>query len=289
MPDLVMATCAELPAGDEDGDALVAALADHGVTARWQVWTDQAMTWTDELVVVRSTWDYTRYRDRFLDWTRTVPRLANPADVIAWNSDKTYLRDLAKAGVPVVPTTFVPPGQAAPLPVAGEFVVKPSVGAGSIGAGRFTGDAVVAAQTHVTNLHDAGRIVLVQPYVTDIDSAGETALVYFDGQFSHAVRKGAMLPPQVTNPLAGELDDDLFVLERIDAREASAAELAVAEQVMDVLHARLGTELLYARVDLLPTPVGPVLIELELIEPSLFLSYDSKAADRLAAAIAARA
>lgn len=291
MPEVVIATCADLPAGDEDADALESALAERGVAARWQAWTDETVSWTDALVVVRSTWDYTRRRDAFVDWTRAVPRLVNPADVIAWNSDKTYLRDLAKADLPVVPTTFVPPGQAAPLPVEGEFVVKPSVGAGSIGAGRFADDAVVAAQAHVTTLHDAGRIVLVQPYVTDIDEAGETALIYFDGVFSHAVRKAAMLPPQATNPLGVELTDELFALERIDAREPSAAELAVGERVMDVLRERLGTDLLYARVDLLPTPAGPVLVELELTEPSLFLGYDSHhpgAADRLATAIATR-
>jgi glutathione synthase/RimK-type ligase-like ATP-grasp enzyme len=286
---VVFATCAELPAGDEDGDALVAALAARGVAARWQVWNDPTASWTDDLVVVRSTWDYSRDRDGFVAWARAVPRLENPAEVVAWNSDKTYLRELADAGVPVIPTTFVPPGQAAPLPVAGEFVVKPSVGAGSVGAARFTDDAAEAAHGHVMTLHDAGRVVLVQPYVTDVDTAGETSLVYLDGAFSHAIRKGAMLPALATNPLDGGLGDELYLLERIEARQASAAELAVGAQVMQLLRARLGAALLYARVDLLPTRAGPVLIELELIEPSLFLGYDPQAADRLAAAIVTRA
>jgi len=283
---VVIATCAELPAGDEDGDALVAALADRGVAARWQVWNDPAASWADDLVVVRSTWDYTSDRDGFVAWARSMPRLANPAEVIAWNSDKTYLRDLADAGVPVVSTTFVAPGETARLPLAGEFVVKPSVGAGSMGAGRFAADAADAARAHVTSLHDAGRTVLVQPYVTDVDTVGETALVYLDGVFSHAISKGAMLPPGLVHPADGYR---LYVEERIEAREASTAELAVADQVMRLLRARFGADLLYARVDLLPTPAGPLLIELELTEPSLFLSYDAKAADRLAEAIAVRA
>jgi hypothetical protein len=283
---VVIATCAELPAGDEDGDALVAALADRGVAARWQVWNDPAASWADDLVVVRSTWDYTSDRDGFVAWARSMPRLANPAEVIAWNSDKTYLRDLADAGVPVVSTTFVAPGETARLPLAGEFVVKPSVGAGSMGAGRFAADAADAARAHVTSLHDAGRTVLVQPYVTEVDTVGETALVYLDGVFSHAIGKGAMLPPGLVHPADGYR---LYVEERIEAREASAAELAVGDQVMRLLRARFGADLLYARVDLLPTPAGPLLIELELTEPSLFLSYDAKAADRLAEAIAVRA
>jgi len=284
---LALATCAALPSGDEDGDPLVAALAARGVSARWQVWTDPGASWEDDLVVVRSTWDYTRDRDAFLSWANAVPRLENPAEVIAWNSDKSYLRDLADAQVPVVPTTFLPPGELAPLPV-GEFVVKPSVGAGSMGVGRFAADAGDAARAHVTSLHNAGRIVLVQPYLTDVDTAGETALVYVEGDYSHAIRKGAMLAPQVSNPLNELSTDALYVFEQIEAREPSVAELAVGAQVMQVLRARLGANLLYARVDLLPTPAGPMLIELELTEPSLFLGYDDKAADRLAAAIAAR-
>ena len=283
---VAIATCAELPSGDEDGDALVAALGARGVTARWVVWNDPAASWAQDLVVVRSTWDYTRDRDAFLAWARCVPRLVNPAEVIAWNSDKTYLRDLAAAGVPVVPTTFVPPGRIAELPVDGEFVVKPSVGAGSMGAGRFAADDVQAAQAHVGALHDAGRIVLVQPYLSDVDVAGETALVYVDGDFSHAISKGAMLPAGVVHPPQGY---QLYVEEQVAARDPSQLECAIGERVMQVLRARVGAELLYARVDLLPTPSGPVLVELELTEPSLFLGFDPKAADRLADAIAMRA
>lgn len=285
---VALSTCADLPSGDQDADALVAALAVRGVSATWKVWTDPAASWGDDLVVVRCTWDYTRDRDAFLAWADAVPRLENPAEVIAWNSDKCYLRDLADAGVPIVPTTFVAPGELAPLPVDGDFVVKPSVGAGSMGVGRFAGGAAEAARAHVTRLHGAGRIVMVQPYLAEVDAAGETALIYVDGIYSHAIRKGAMLPPQATHPLDDVSPDLLYVFEQVQAREASVAELAVGAQVMQVLRARLGANLLYARVDLLPTPTGPVLVELELTEPSLFLSYAAQAADRLAEGIAAR-
>ncbi len=156
-----------------------------------------------------------------------------------------------------------------------------------MGVGRFAADAVEAAQAHVATLHDAGRTVLVQPYVADVDTAGETALIYLDGRFSHAIRKGAMLGRRATNPL-NDGSDTLYVVEEVQARDASAVELAMGGQVIQVLRDRVGGDLLYARVDLLPTPAGPVLIELELTEPSLFLSYDDNATDRLADAITAR-
>ncbi|MEO6886226.1 MAG: hypothetical protein ABI232_08090, partial [Jatrophihabitantaceae bacterium] len=195
MPLVLLATCSELPTGDEDADALVEALDSVGVDARWQVWNDPAAKWDGGLVVVRSTWDYTSDRAAFLEWAKSVPRLENAATVIAWNSDKGYLRDLADVDVPVVPTTWVLPGADVELPQTGDVVIKPSVGAGSRGAGRFGPDARDAAREHVRALHEAGRSVLVQPYLDGIDTVGETALIYLDGVFSHAVAKAAMLAP----------------------------------------------------------------------------------------------
>jgi glutathione synthase/RimK-type ligase-like ATP-grasp enzyme len=280
-----LATCAALPDGDEDGISLLRALTALGVTARWQAWTDTHADWSADLTVIRSTWDYTLDRERFLRWVASVPRPANPAPVVIWNSDKTYLRDLARHGVPIVPTVWAAPGEAAELPAVGEFVVKPSVGAGSRGAGRFAATDAEAARWHVRTLHEAGRTVLVQPYLADVDTAGETALIYFDGSFSHAIGKAAMLPEGVVHAVEARV---LFVEERISARTATAAELAIGARVVHVLRDRFGGDLLYARVDLLPGVDGPALVELELTEPSLFLGYDEGAADRFAAAIARR-
>lgn len=287
MTAVLLATCADLPTGDEDAALLDAALTARGLEPRWSVWDDPAVDWTAGPTVLRSTWDYTGRREEFLAWTRRVPRLANPPAVVAWNSDKTYLRDLAEAGIAIVPTEWVEPGRPVPLPVAGEYVIKPSVGAGSRGAGRFTPDRADAARTHAQALHDAGRVVLLQPYLADVDRVGETALVYVDGRYSHAVTKGAMLPETAANPLdlaAGEL----FVEERILPADASPAERGLGEQVIGYVRERFGDQL-YCRVDLLPTPDGPVVIELELTEPSLFLDRADGAADRFADAIAARA
>jgi hypothetical protein len=245
------------------------------------VWDDPGVDWAAfALVVVRSTWDYVARRDAFLDWARTVPHLANPADVLAWNTDKRYLALLGDAGLPVVATTFLDPGEPLTGALDGEVVVKPAVSAGSIDTERHA--AAGAAAEHVARLHDAGRTAMVQPYVAGVDEAGETALLYVDGRFSHAIRKGPMLVE------GRATQDGLYVLEDIRAREPSAAELDVGERVMTYVRERFGS-LLYARVDLLPGVGGePVLVELELTEPSLFLDHDEAAADRLAAAIAAR-
>lgn len=286
MPPVILATCAALPDGDEDGELLLSALARAGVPATWQAWTDPAVDWTIALTVVRSTWDYTDRPEQFLGWARSVPRLANPADVIEWSSDKTYLHDLVAAGVPTVPTVFARPGESAALAIDVEYVVKPSIGAGSRGAGRFAAGDQAAARAHMQMLHAGGRTVLVQPYLADVDTVGETALLYFAGEFSHAITKGAMLPQGTVHPHAGH---GLYVEERITPHAATDAELAVGAKAMAVLRERFGQDLLYARVDLLPGPDGPVLVELEVAEPSVFLSYHDGAADRFAAAIAALA
>jgi hypothetical protein len=131
--------------------------------------------------------------------------------------------------------------------------------------------------------------VLVQPYLRGVDVAGETALIYVDGEFSHAVRKGPMLPAGVAHPVHGW---ELFVEEEISARVPDPAELAVGSAALGVIRARFGADQLYARVDLLPTPAGPVVVELELTEPSLFLQVGQPGTDpavTFAAAIAERA
>ena len=287
MVSVLLATCADLPEGDEDAGVLVTALAEHGVEARWAAWTDPQIGWDDGLVVLRSTWDYTNRRDHFLDWVAGLDRVANGADVVAWNTDKVYLRDLLAAGVPTVPTCFAEPGQAVEFPDAAEVVVKPSVGAGSRGVGRFTADRRPAALEHAAALHSAGRTVLVQPYVEAVDVAGETALVYIDGRFSHAVAKGPMLPAGITHPVDGW---ELYVEERITARTPAPDELEVGAAALQAVRDRFGADQLYARVDLLPTADGPVLVELELTEPSLFLAFGrDDPAGVFAAAIAARA
>lgn len=232
------------------------------------------MAWDSfDLVVVRSTWDYWLRHDEFLAWTRSVPRLANDAEVIAWNTDKTYLHRLELAGVPIVPTTWVRPGDPFEVPDQA-FVVKPTVSAAAQDTAAYPPGAI-EARDHVGALHAAGRPVMLQPYVEAVDTAGETSVLVFDGEVSHAIRKAAILR------VGDGFVDDLASRFAISAKRASPDEVALAEQVVEVVRS-WGHELLYARVDLMP---GPLLIELELTEPSLFLRQVPGSADRFAAAV----
>jgi hypothetical protein len=288
---IALATCSAFPDGDEDVPALADAMDALDAEAVSAVWDDPAVDWDSfDLTVIRSTWDYPlRFAD-FQAWIRRVPRLANPAPLVAWNTTKTYLRDLAGAGVPVVPTRWYEPGsesngQFSP-PAAAEYVVKPAVGAGSRDVGRFrAGVDDGAAARHLDGLLAAGSTVMVQPYLEAVDTAGESALIYFKGVYSHAIRKGPMLDRPGIATSADHEDFGLFLEERISPRVAGEAERALAERVLAAVPADLG-EPLYARVDMVPGPDGaPVLLELELAEPSLFLAYAPGAVERCAAAL----
>lgn len=286
---IALATCLAMPTGDGEDQPLADALSALGHRVSMVPWDQPGIDWTAfDATVIRATWNYTARYDEFGKWVSSVPRLYNPAPVVLPNTDKCYLASLAEAGLPVVPTTVLPPGAEPVLPASGEFVLKPAIGAGSRGAGRFDAalpDTAEQAAEHLRQLHAAGRTVLLQPYLDAVDTAGETALVFFDGVFSHAIRKGPMLDPQARYPMAAEA---LYVEENITARQPSAAELAVAARVLAHAGAGLDEPPLYARVDLLPGPDGPVLIELELVEPSLFLSFAPGAGERFAAAVSAR-
>lgn len=285
---IALASCLALPTGNGDDLALLAPLAALGVEASMVPWDQPGVDWSQfDATVLRATWDYTLRRDDFLAWAAAAPRLYNPFSVVLANSDKGYLADLAAAGLPVVQTWLAPIGVEPQFPESGEFVLKPSVGAGSRGAGRFDAGrpgTLEAAREHLRALHDAGRTVLVQPYHSGVDTAGETALIYIDGTYSHAIRKGPMLEPEVRHQVYGPA----YVPENITSRQPSEEELAVADKVFAYANGQQEGDLLYARIDLLPGPDGPVVVELELVEPSLYLSYSDTAAGLLAAAISAR-
>ena len=271
-----------MPHLDDEEILVVPELERRGLEVAFPVWNDPSVDWDAfGLVVVRTTYDYPEHHDAFVAWARRVPRLANPGEVIAWNTDKRYLGELAEAGLPMIPTTFVGPGEPLTVPEAAEVVVKPTVSAGSRDTERHAATDTGAIAVHVERLHASGRTAMVQPYLDQVDEAGETALLYLGGRYSHAIRKGPMLQPGKAPP-AG-----LFALEDIQPREPSATERALGDRVAAAVTERWG-ELLYTRVDLLPSPDGPRVIEVELTEPSLFLGHDAGAPARLADAIAAR-
>jgi O-ureido-D-serine cyclo-ligase len=292
MTTIALVTAAAARNLDEDLAPLEAAMRTAGIAPSIVNWDDEAIDWSAfDLAVLRSTWDYSTRLAEFLRWVDRVSpltTLVNPRDVVRWNTDKHYLAHLAKAGVPVVPSTFIEPGEDAGraldafLASAGdEFVVKPSVGAGSRDAQRYGRDERDAALAHATRLLDANRSVLMQPYLARVDAHGETALIFFAGAFSHAIRKGPLLK-RGEGPTRA-----LFATEHIMPRTPSADEIAVATRT---LAAMPFGELLYARVDLIHDDDGaPRVLELELTEPSLFFEHATGSADRFAAAIAERA
>ena len=242
------------------------------------MWDDPDADWSAfELVVVREPWDYTERREQFVAWADALgDRVLNPPEVLRWNTDKRYLADLDAAGLPVVPTTFLEPGAPIVLP-DGPCVVKPTVSGGSRNTARH--DDPRAAEAHARQLLDDGWVVMVQPYVANVDTAGETALLFYDGVYDHAIRKGPLL-------LGGAAAvDGLFAPENIEPREPRAAERAVADAVMAEVERRFG-RLLYARVDVVGE--DPAVLELELTEPSLFFAHSDGAAERYAAAIRRR-
>lgn len=288
-PRVAIVTAISAFGADRDTAPLCDALASIGISGEHVAWDDPTVSWARfDAAVLRSPWDYTQRRPAFIDWARRAARatpVINPAHAIAWNTDKRYLAELAGSGVAVVESRFVPPGQPlASLPDWPEFVIKPTVAAGSSGAARFTSGQHASALAHAHALQAEGAHLMLQPYLADVDAVGETALVYFDGVFSHAVRKAALLGADGSRRCSQSHPDVIQPCQAdADQRVLAEAVLAEAGRLLD-----LPRPLAYARIDLLPSPDGPQLLELELTEPSVFLELGEGAAGRMAAAIQAR-
>jgi hypothetical protein len=284
---VALATCAEYATLDEDDQLLLAPLDARGIDAVPLVWDVPADWAAFDAVIIRQTWDCAERGPEFLAWIDRVAAdtpVLNPRAVIAWSMDKRYLRDLAADGVPCVPTTFLEPGDPWSLPASGEYVVKPTDSAGSRNTARYSPGDTERADAHIRRLHAEGRTVMLQPYLASVDEQGESALLFFDGVFSHTARKGPLLSREAA------VIELLFIKESISPRRVRPEELAVAEAALAAARARTGVwPPLYARVDLVDDPAGaPMVLELEMVEPSVFLATDPKAADRFAAAIDAR-
>ena len=293
-PRIALVTARAARGTDYDMAPLLAALRAAGTDAHEVDWDDAAIDWGRfDLVLLRSTWDYFERLAEFLDWAARVverTRLLNPLAVLRWNTDKHYLAELARAGVPVVPSTFLEPDDDAAAildvvlnthPDAHDFVVKPAVGAGSRDAQRHARDDRSGIIAHAQRLLNRRRSVLLQPYLDRVDEHGETALLFFDGVFSHAIRKGPLLKRNA-GPTTG-----LYAEETITPRTPSPDEREVAQRALAAIP--LDGPLLYARVDLIHDDDGaPRLLELELVEPSVFVAHADGAAQRFVTAILAR-
>ncbi|MEU2264858.1 hypothetical protein ABZ568_00085 [Streptomyces olindensis] len=274
------------PSKDRDLPVLVRALREAGAEAVAVPWDDPGADWGGfDLAVIRSTWDYSWRAEEFGAWVERcgkLTRLANPPEIVRWNADKRYLGDLAAAGVPVVPTRYIAPGEPADLTDHPEYVVKPTSGAGARFAARYTRDEHDTAVRQLERMHAEGFTAMVQPYMRSIDTAGERALQFFGGSLLHAGVKGAVLAPGTP------YDADKVAHPDLRPWEPTAAELAVAERALDAVPG--GTEPLYARVDLVTGPDGePCVMELELIEPNLFLWLHPDSVPRVVRAVLAAA
>jgi hypothetical protein len=307
-PMLALATCAELHA-QADEAPLGAALGAAGIAFRWAVWDDADEDWSAyDAVVIRTTWDYADDPERFRAWAGRVDsltRLWNPAAVVAWNSHKRYLLELGAAGVAITPTLLVDGPRAARAgdgagagdagtgedlgariaaagwerAAAAGLVVKPAESVGSIGLSMWGPADLAGAAAAVADLRRAGHDVLVQPLLPAITAAGETSVIFVDGAVSHAVCKV---------PAEGDIRSQPEHGGRLRAVVPTSAQVALGADAIAAARARVdcGDEpFLYARVDCVDHDGEPVLMELELIEPDLFVGFDAAAAPRLVAAV----
>lgn len=283
MPHVAVVTCRELPVPAPDDELLLEALAAAGATTAYVAWDDPAVDWSvPDVCVIRSTWDYTAHHDAFVAWADSVPTLWNPSEVVAWNSHKRYLLDLADAGVDVVPTRLVPRGTdldlAADLAHLVELIVKPAVSVGSfdtyrVGPDRPLTDEIVA---DLVARHD----LLVQPFIASITDRGETAVVVVDGQIAHSF---------VKRPAAGDFRVQLHYGAENALVDPTRDQVRLAEAATAAARDATGCDLLYARVDMVDIDGRPHLMELELIEPDLWLREAPGTLGRLTAAVLDRA
>lgn len=287
---IALITAREARDHDKDLQPAFDALVARGVDVEIHYWDDAAVNWKRfTAAIVRSPWDYHRRFDEFSDWLQRVSHdtsLHNSADMITWNLDKTYLRECVAAGLPAIPTFFVQ----GPEDITDEVnhllntdvVVKPTISAGSNNTERFQNDQDAAVH-FVHSVLAMDKVAMVQPYQSAIDDEHETALNYFNGVFSHAFRKGAILS-------TGEnVKNGLFVVEDISAREPTSTQRQLGDAVMSFLVQRWGNAPLYARIDTVPGNDGtPVIIEIEMAEPSFFFHTSDGSAERFADAVVGR-
>jgi len=260
-----------------DGPFLRAAFERLGVDTEVVAW-GSGVDWARfDGVLIRHTWDYIFDRDGFLAWAEegaATTRLANPVAVLRWNTDKRYLRELEQAGVRIVPTIWVDAGERIPDVEWPDFVVKPSVSAGARLSARYRkGDDIAG---HVERIHATGAAAMLQPYVGTKDGRHETGTYVFGGEVSHAISKAPVLA-DVRSPL-----DDLSGGSHQLVGPA-AVDPRLADHALAVLAS--APPVLYARVDTVRDDAGePLLMELEVTEPFLFLEHAPEGADRFARA-----
>jgi hypothetical protein len=280
-----IATCAKVPDLTPDDRLLVDELLRRGVDARAVAWDDPSVPWTTfDSVVIRSCWDYQLRIEPFLAWLAALEEagvpLWNPAGLVRWNHHKGYLQDLERSGVAIVPTVFLERG--AGVSLSGllaergwtEAVIKPAVSASAYRTSRVSLENAAPAQEALDALLADGD-VLVQRFLPEIASLGEWSLIFFAGTFSHAL---------VKRPGTGDFRVQVELGGSAVRQDPPSGFLEQAQ----ALARRIPEPWLYARLDGVDLDGVFTLMELELIEPFLFLADDPPAAARLADALTAR-
>jgi glutathione synthase/RimK-type ligase-like ATP-grasp enzyme len=275
-PDVTLVTCADLPDAAGERQPVSVALRRRGIASRWEVWDDPAVDWSvTPLVAVRTTWDYPTRIDEFLAWARRVEaesRLVNAGSVLEWNTHKGYLVDLARAGVPCVPTFVGRPGDRVDEAVlrSDRVVLKPAVGAGGIGLHVRPSDAVwdglSSAADHV-----------VQPFLSSVLTEGEKSVFVIGGRAIAAVAK---------RPAEGEIrvHEEYGGDFRAVAMPAYLADVAV--DAVSTAARLQGVDLPYARVDFLRADEHWLVSEMELVEPGLYPDTVPEVVDAYATVVA---
>jgi hypothetical protein len=261
-----------------DGPLLVTAFGNLGIETEVVPWGAGPDWARFDGVLIRHTWDYVFDREAFLVWAdgvAEVTRLANAPEVLRWNTDKRYLRDLEAAGISIVPTVWVAAGEDVPDVGWDSFVVKPSVSAGARLSARYVrGDDI---RPHIDRIHMTGAVAMLQPYVATVDRQGETGTYVFGGEVSHAIRKGSVL-----NDVRAPRDDLSASSHQLVG--PATVETTLADFAVQVLES--APPVLYCRVDTVVDDEGqPMLMELEATEPFLFLEHTPRAADHFALAV----
>ena len=253
------------PEIEEDDRPLAASLARRGALVVTASWDDPDFAWERvDLALLRSPWDYCRRYEEFLGWlarTEAQTRIVNDPDVVRWNVNKRYLEELVGKGVPTVPTVFLARGEVASLREVCSsrgwetVVLKPSISADSWETIRVTPDQYAEGQKYLDR-HRPDRDVMVQPFVKDVEEGGEHSLMFFGGVYSHAVRKNSLFKGGRHVGPEGRPSDP------------GPDAVKMAESVL----AKAGVpKIPYARVDIARDENGaPLLLELELFEPTLF-------------------
>ena len=278
-----LVSCDDLPGWEVDDNPLIFALQEKGVTVHRPSWSDDIDWGQFDISVIRTTWDYHKRKDEFVDWCKQVPRLFNNAEIVEWNIHKSYLRELQEQGVAIATTLWISKNQECDIADGMEVLhsnkgfIKPQVGACASDTLRFDVNSLDSAQEFLNaNLH---QDMMVQPYISSVESEGELTAIFFEDTFTHGVQK---------IPVPGDyrVQDDFgasdipfeFTQDEIDA---------MREVLQLVPHHE---DLLYARFDYLRADDGILLLsELELIEPSLFFRHCAESAEIFADAIINRA